>query len=94
MLHAIESFYGKASSDAAKEVAIALKHLYDADVLEEEVVIEWYYLAGKFGGLQDSFMVWWVAVSECCYLLCNFVLQTKSLIWWCFDIIVRKNHLA
>ncbi|CAO2826347.1 unnamed protein product [Amaranthus hypochondriacus] len=36
MLHAIESFYGKASSDAAKEVAIALKHLYDADVLEEE----------------------------------------------------------
>ena len=42
LLHAIESFCGKASSDAVKEVAIALKHLYDADVLEEEAVVEWY----------------------------------------------------
>lgn len=42
LLHAIESFCGKASPDAVKEVAVALKFLYDADVLEEEAIVTWY----------------------------------------------------
>ncbi|XVE55419.1 hypothetical protein DITRI_Ditri03aG0157100 [Diplodiscus trichospermus] len=42
LLHSIESFCGKASSDAVKEVALVLKVLYDDDILEEEFVMEWY----------------------------------------------------
>jgi len=42
LLHAVESFCGKASPDAVKEVALVLKNLYDADVLEEEAIVEWY----------------------------------------------------
>ncbi|XVF39433.1 hypothetical protein PTKIN_Ptkin01aG0034200 [Pterospermum kingtungense] len=42
LLHSIESFCGKASSEAAKEVALVLKVLYDEDILEEEFVMEWY----------------------------------------------------
>ncbi|KAL2231934.1 eukaryotic translation initiation factor 5 [Sesamum indicum] len=42
LLHAIESFCGKASPDALKEVALVLKELYDIDVLEEEFIVEWY----------------------------------------------------
>ncbi|KAK4391161.1 Eukaryotic translation initiation factor 5 [Sesamum angolense] len=42
LLHAIESFCGKASPDAVKEVALVLKELYDIDVLEEEFIVEWY----------------------------------------------------
>ncbi|KAG8389706.1 hypothetical protein BUALT_Bualt01G0006600 [Buddleja alternifolia] len=42
MLHAIESFCGKASPEAVKEVALVLKALYDDDVLEEEFIVEWY----------------------------------------------------
>lgn len=42
LLHAIESFCGKANPDALKEVALVLKVLYDSDVLEEEFVLEWY----------------------------------------------------
>ncbi|KAK9713806.1 hypothetical protein RND81_06G052600 [Saponaria officinalis] len=43
LLHGIESFCGvKASPDAVKEVALVLKNLYDADVLEEDAIVEWY----------------------------------------------------
>ncbi|EXB60480.1 putative eukaryotic translation initiation factor 5-2 [Morus notabilis] len=42
LLHAIESFCGKANPDALKEVALVLKALYDGDVLEEEFILEWY----------------------------------------------------
>ncbi|KNA22473.1 hypothetical protein SOVF_033440 [Spinacia oleracea] len=42
LLHAIECFCKKASPDAVKEVAVALKFLYDADLLEEEDIVEWY----------------------------------------------------
>lgn len=42
LLHAIESFCVKAGTDAVKEVALAVKNLYEADVLEEEAIVEWY----------------------------------------------------
>ncbi|XVE95387.1 hypothetical protein REPUB_Repub02eG0092900 [Reevesia pubescens] len=42
LLHSIESFCGKASPEAAKEVALVLKVLYDNDILEEEFIMEWY----------------------------------------------------
>ncbi|KAL2503509.1 putative eukaryotic translation initiation factor 5-1 [Abeliophyllum distichum] len=42
LLQAIESFCGKASPDAVKEVALVLKELYDNDMLEEEFIVEWY----------------------------------------------------
>lgn len=52
LLHAVESFCGKSSPDAVKEVALVLKNLYDADVLEEEAIVEWYQkgLAGDNRG--------------------------------------------
>ncbi|KNA22469.1 hypothetical protein SOVF_033420 [Spinacia oleracea] len=56
LLHAIESFCGKASLDAVKEVAVALKFLYDADLLEEESIVEWYE-KGSTGDNQGS-AVW------------------------------------
>ncbi|KAL6504565.1 hypothetical protein OROGR_026488 [Orobanche gracilis] len=53
LLHAIESFCGKASSEAVKEVALVLKSLYDDDVLEEEFIVEW-YSKGLNGGNKGS----------------------------------------
>ncbi|CAN6542644.1 unnamed protein product [Malus baccata var. baccata] len=49
LLHAIEAFSGKANPDAAKEVALVLKSLYDVDILEEEYIMKWYQqgLAGN-----------------------------------------------
>ncbi|KAB2629051.1 eukaryotic translation initiation factor 5-1 [Pyrus ussuriensis x Pyrus communis] len=49
LLQAIESFSGKANPDAAKEVALVLKLLYDVDILEEEYIMKWYQrgVAGK-----------------------------------------------
>eukprot|EP00475_Leptophrys_vorax_P026902 TRINITY_DN38297_c0_g1_i1.p1 TRINITY_DN38297_c0_g1~~TRINITY_DN38297_c0_g1_i1.p1 ORF type:complete len:442 (+),score=147.56 TRINITY_DN38297_c0_g1_i1:444-1769(+) len=41
LLHAIEFFFAVKAGDAAKEVALTLKALYDEDVLEEEVILEW-----------------------------------------------------
>ncbi|GAB2271969.1 hypothetical protein Dimus_006799 [Dionaea muscipula] len=42
ILRGIESFCGKARPDAVKEVALVLKALYDADLLEEEFIVQWY----------------------------------------------------
>ncbi|KAK9930661.1 hypothetical protein M0R45_027691 [Rubus argutus] len=49
LLHGLESFTAKANPDATKEVALVLKSLYDADVLEEEFIMKWYQqgLSGK-----------------------------------------------
>ncbi|OIT27390.1 PREDICTED: probable eukaryotic translation initiation factor 5-1 [Nicotiana attenuata] len=47
LLHAIESFCGKSSSEAVKEVALVLKALYDVDMLEEEFIVEWYEKGSK-----------------------------------------------
>ncbi|CAA0840854.1 Probable eukaryotic translation initiation factor 5-2 [Striga hermonthica] len=53
LLHAIESFCGKASPEAVKEVALVLKALYDDDVLEEEFIVGWYE-KGLKGGNKGS----------------------------------------
>ncbi|XWS47594.1 hypothetical protein CRYUN_Cryun14cG0165500 [Craigia yunnanensis] len=54
LLKAIGSFCGKASSSSLKEVALFLKALYDADVLEEEYILQWYQegLKGENKGSQ------------------------------------------
>lgn len=49
LLQAIEVFCGKCSAEALKEVALVLKSLYDADVLEEESIAQW-YKEGTAGG--------------------------------------------
>ncbi|KAL1810800.1 hypothetical protein DCAR_0622893 [Daucus carota subsp. sativus] len=56
LLNALEAFCAKASSEAVKEVALALKVLYDSDVLEEEFIVEWYE-KGLKGGNKSS-LVW------------------------------------
>lgn len=49
LLRALEKFCGKSNPNALKEVALVLKALYDADVLEEEYVVQWFEegLAGE-----------------------------------------------
>ncbi|CAL9217571.1 unnamed protein product [Arabidopsis halleri] len=42
LLNGIESFCTKASAEAAKEVALVIKGLYDEDLLEEDLIVEWY----------------------------------------------------
>nr|CAD1823363.1 unnamed protein product [Ananas comosus var. bracteatus] len=49
LLQAIEVFCGKCRAEALKEVALVLKALYDADVLEEESIAQWYE-EGTAGG--------------------------------------------
>ncbi|XP_028785516.1 eukaryotic translation initiation factor 5-like [Neltuma alba] len=53
LLHAVEDFCCKGSSNALKEVALVLKALYDADVLEEEHIVQWYQ-KGLKGDSKDS----------------------------------------
>lgn len=53
LLRALESFSAKASPEAAKEVALVLKALYDGDLLEESSVFEWYQ-QGLVGGNKTS----------------------------------------
>ncbi|KAJ6396421.1 hypothetical protein OIU77_021454 [Salix suchowensis] len=55
LLRAIGAFCGKSGSSAVKEVALILKTLYDADVLEEEYVVQW-YREGLKGSDKDSQM--------------------------------------
>ncbi|MBA0567793.1 hypothetical protein Golob_005332, partial [Gossypium lobatum] len=54
LLNSIESFCSKANPEAAKEVALVLKVLYDDDILEEEFIMEWYQkgIAGSNKGSQ------------------------------------------
>ncbi|KAK7394192.1 hypothetical protein VNO78_14713 [Psophocarpus tetragonolobus] len=53
LLHSIEEFSCKSNSNALKEVALVLKALYDADVLEEEHVVQWYQ-KGLLGDNKNS----------------------------------------
>lgn len=49
LLRALEQFCMKSNFAAVKEVALVLKALYDADVLEEEYILQWFQegLAGR-----------------------------------------------
>ncbi|CAI9110617.1 OLC1v1010673C1 [Oldenlandia corymbosa var. corymbosa] len=53
LLHAMEQFFMKSNSAAVKEVALVLKALYDAEVLEEEYIVKWYE-EGLAGGNKES----------------------------------------
>ncbi|KAL3346233.1 hypothetical protein AABB24_024925, partial [Solanum stoloniferum] len=53
LLRALEEFCGKSNPAAVKEVALVLKALYDADVLEEEFIVQWYQ-EGVTGVKKDS----------------------------------------
>ncbi|KAL2246998.1 UNVERIFIED_CONTAM: Eukaryotic translation initiation factor 5 [Sesamum indicum] len=53
LLRAIEEFCGKPNPTAVKEVALVLKALYDADLLEEENIVQWYE-EGVAGSNKDS----------------------------------------
>jgi len=55
LLRAIEAFVLKPSLPALKEVAVFLKALYDADVVEEEYIMQWYQ-EGLASGNKDSQM--------------------------------------
>ena len=56
LLRAVEEFCFKSTSNALKEVALILKALYDADVLEEEPTVQW-YSRGLKGDKKDS-QIW------------------------------------
>ncbi|KAJ9146362.1 hypothetical protein P3X46_028639 [Hevea brasiliensis] len=56
LLHALEFFCGNASPEAVKEVPLAVKVLYDYDVLEEEFILEWYQKG--LSGANKSSPVW------------------------------------
>ncbi|XP_071710109.1 eukaryotic translation initiation factor 5-like [Rutidosis leptorrhynchoides] len=56
LLRAVEDFCGKSNPNAVKEVALVLKALYDADILEEEYVIKWYEVGSN--GENKSSPIW------------------------------------
>ncbi|XP_004232011.1 eukaryotic translation initiation factor 5 [Solanum lycopersicum] len=56
LLRALEVFCGKSNPAAVKEVALVLKALYDADVLEEEFVVQWYQEG--VAGVQKDSKIW------------------------------------
>ncbi|XP_027358442.1 eukaryotic translation initiation factor 5-like [Abrus precatorius] len=56
LLRAIEAFCLKSTSNALKEIAIVLKALYDADLLEEEHIVKWYQEGLK--GNNKSSKIW------------------------------------
>uniref|UniRef100_A0A1J3CE56 Putative eukaryotic translation initiation factor 5-1 n=1 Tax=Noccaea caerulescens TaxID=107243 RepID=A0A1J3CE56_NOCCA len=47
LLKGIESFCAKANPEAAKEVALVIKGLYDEDILDEEFIFGWYNAGNK-----------------------------------------------
>ncbi|XP_068638259.1 eukaryotic translation initiation factor 5-like [Aristolochia californica] len=53
LLRSIESFCRDASADAVKEVPLVLKVLYDADILKEEYIMQWFH-EGLTGGTKKS----------------------------------------
>ncbi|OMP04946.1 Translation initiation factor IF2/IF5 [Corchorus olitorius] len=53
LLESIESFFEKVSSTALKEIALVLNALYDADLLKEEYILQWYQ-EGLKGVNKDS----------------------------------------
>ncbi|KAK7295747.1 hypothetical protein RJT34_18659 [Clitoria ternatea] len=56
LLRAIEEFSCKSTSNAMKEVGLVLKALYDADVLEEELIVQWHQKGLK--GDNKNSQVW------------------------------------
>ena len=56
LLKAIEAFFQRLTPSAMKEVALVLKALYDADILEEEYILQWFQEGSK-GGKKDS-QIW------------------------------------
>ncbi|KAK9071059.1 hypothetical protein SSX86_009627 [Deinandra increscens subsp. villosa] len=56
LLRAVEDFCVKSNANAVKEVALVLKALYDADILEEEYIVKWYE-EGSSGGNKSS-LIW------------------------------------
>ncbi|XP_030952512.1 eukaryotic translation initiation factor 5-like [Quercus lobata] len=56
LLRALEKFWGKSKTSALKEVALVLKALYDADVLEEEYTVQWYQEGLKGGN--KNLQIW------------------------------------
>jgi translation initiation factor 5 len=47
LLKGIESFCAKANPEAAKEVALVIKGLYDEDMLDEDLIFGWYDAGNK-----------------------------------------------
>ncbi|KAF5479960.1 hypothetical protein F2P56_000740 [Juglans regia] len=56
LLRSIEEFSLKSNTSAMKEVALILKAHYDADILEEEFIVQWYQ-EGLKGGNKES-QIW------------------------------------
>lgn len=57
LLNSIGTFCGKSGNEeAVKEVALVLKELYDQDIIEEELVLEWYEKG--LTGVDKSSPVW------------------------------------
>lgn len=58
LLRAIEEFCKKSNPNAVKEVALVLKALYDADMLEEENIVQWYQEGLVGSGSNKDSSVW------------------------------------
>uniref|UniRef100_A0A2P2LXL4 Eukaryotic translation initiation factor n=1 Tax=Rhizophora mucronata TaxID=61149 RepID=A0A2P2LXL4_RHIMU len=56
LLNAIQVFCDKTSPGAVREVALVLKTLYDNDVLDEEIILEWYQKG--IGGGNEASLIW------------------------------------
>lgn len=56
LLRAIGVFCQKSGGDAMKEVSLAVKALYDADLLEEEHIVQWYEQG--LGGMDKNSQIW------------------------------------